>query len=51
MPYLKLNFLEEFCIVENEKVFEVNNIFDLIVVVRLLFADSHIYEYKFKLFI
>ena len=51
MPELKLNFFEEFCIIENEKVFEVNNIFDLIVVLGLLFADRHIDEYKFKLFL
>ena len=51
MPELKLNFFEEFCIIENEKVFEVNNIFDFIVVLGLLFADRHIDEYKFKLFL
>ena len=51
MPELKLNFFVEFCIIENEKVFEVNNIFYFVLVLGFLFADRHIDEYKFKFFL
>jgi len=50
MPELKLNFFEEFCIIENEEVFEVYYFLDFLKIVGFFFAGCNIYKYKFKFF-
>lgn len=51
MPELKLNFFEEFCIIENEEVFEVYYFLDFLNIVAFFFAGCHIYKYKLKFFV